>query len=319
MGGEIVMRQIQLFESKSHSARISDKIIISPIPYMGNKKKLINKGLVSMFPNKINRFVDLFAGSGIVSMNTKADKIILNDIDSHLMELYSLFRKHSADEIISHIENRIRQFGLAPESTKRNAYHDKEKIKQYKQGYVKLREEYNRSKSVFDFCTLMFFSFSQQFRFNTDGDFNMPCGNDYFSEYQKEGIINGCNFFHNQNVEIFNIDFKDFDISSLTQSDYVYMDPPYFITLTVYTENRNGYAGWSETDEKALYQLCEQLNERNIKFGMSNVFRNKGQVNKNLIDWSRYNHFHVHRFLAHTYSACGKGNSMAEEVFITNY
>ncbi len=313
------MHSMRLFDSKSHSARISDKIIISPIPYMGNKKKLINKGLVNMFPNRINTFVDLFSGSGIVSMNTRANKIIMNDIDHHLIELYSLFREHTADEIILHIENRIRQFGLAPESTKRYIYHHREKIERYKQGYVKLRNEYNSSKSVFDFCTLMFFSFSQQFRFNADGDFNMPCGNDYFSDYQRKAIINGCDFFHNRNVEIFNIDFKDFDIDSLTESDYVYMDPPYFITLAVYTEGRNGYSGWSEADEIALYQLSEQLNERNIKFGMSNVFRSKGKVNQNLIDWCRYNHFHVHRFSTHTYSACGKGNSMAEEVFITNY
>lgn len=83
------------------------------------------------------------------------------------------------------------------------------------------------------------------------------------------------------------MDFKDFDIDSLTESDYVYMDPPYLITLAVYTEERNGYAGWSEADEKTLYQLCEQLNERNIKFGMSNVFRNKGRVNQNLIERER--------------------------------
>lgn len=40
---------------------------------MGNKKRLINKGLIKMFPNNINTFVDLFAGSGIVSMNTRAN------------------------------------------------------------------------------------------------------------------------------------------------------------------------------------------------------------------------------------------------------
>ncbi|MCM1226372.1 MAG: Dam family site-specific DNA-(adenine-N6)-methyltransferase [Clostridium sp.] len=272
-----------------------------------------------MFPNKINTFVDLFAGSGIVSMNTKADHIILNDIDTHLIELYRLFKEYSADEILQHIDNRIEQFGLATESTKRNVYQNTEKIKQYKSAYINLRNEYNTTKSVFDFCTLMYFSFSQQFRFNADGDFNMPCGNDHFSDYQKQAVIDGCDFFHDQNVEIMNVDFRDFDISSLTESDYVYIDPPYLITLAVYTEGRNGYAGWSETDENALYRLCESLNERNIKFGMSNVFCNKVKTNQSLIDWSKYNHFYVHNFSSHTYSACGKGNSMAEEVFITNY
>lgn len=313
------MHSIQLFESKSYSAINSDRIISSPIPYMGNKKRLINKGLIRMFPNNINTFVDLFAGSGIVSMNTRANKIILNDIDSHLIELYYLFQKHSADEIILHIEKRIHQFGLAPESTKRYIFTDKEKIDQYKRGYIKLRDEYNKSKSVFDFCTLTYFSFSQQFRFNANGNFNMPYGNDYFSDYHRKAIINGCDFFNKNNVEIFNLNFKEFDISKLTSSDFVYLDPPYLITLAVYNENRNGYVGWSESDENYLYQLCESLNERNIKFGMSNVFSNKSKTNQNLIDWSICNNFHVHRFSAHTYAVCGKGNSMTEEVFITNY
>ena len=41
---------------------------------MGNKKKLINKGLVELFPSNINMFIDLFAGSSIVSMNVVANK-----------------------------------------------------------------------------------------------------------------------------------------------------------------------------------------------------------------------------------------------------
>ena len=313
------MKAIKLFESNSFSAVKSDKTIVSPITYMGNKKRLIDNGLISMFPKKIHTFIDMFSGSGIISMNTNADKIIMNDIDTHLIELYELFKTHTAECIIEHIEKRIQEFGLATETTKRYVYKDMDKIQQYKDGYIRLRDHYNQNKNILDFCTLMYFSFSQQFRFNSDGDFNMPCGDDYFSENQREGIINGCDFFHSNDVMITNLDFKQFDTSKLTNKDFVYFDPPYFITLAVYTENRNGYAGWSEEDENALYQLCESLNSRGIRFGMSNVFRNKGKANQKLIDWCQEHHFNIHRFHFHTYSACGKGNSMAEEVFITNY
>lgn len=313
------MRSIKLFESNSTSAVKSDKTIISPIPYMGNKKRLINNGLISMFPRGIHTFVDLFSGSGIVSMNIRADRIIMNDIDTHLIELYELFKSHTAEYIIQHIESRIQEFGLSKETTRRCAFKDFEKINQYKEAYIKLRNKYNQEKSTLDLCTLMYFSFSQQFRFNSDGDFNMPCGDDYFSEYQKGGIISGCDFFHNNDVTISNLDFKQFDTSTLSTSDFVYLDPPYLITLAVYTENQNGYAGWSAEDEQALYDLCESLNTNGVHFGMSNVFRNRGNVNQTLIDWCKYHQFKVHRFHLHTYSACGKGNSNAEEVFITNY
>ena len=140
--------------------------IISPIFYMGNKKKLINKGLIDLFPSNINTFIDLFSGSGVVSMNTNAKTYILNDTDKNLIQLYNIFQDYSAEEIITHIENRIEEFALPKERTPRYSFKDKEKLEQYKNSYTKFRAFYNETKNPLDLYTLMFFAFSQQFRFN---------------------------------------------------------------------------------------------------------------------------------------------------------
>ena len=79
-------------------------IKISPIFYMSNKKKLIKKGLIDLFPKNIGTFVDVFAGSAIVSMNTTANQCIVNDIDNNLNDLYKLFRNAEPDFIINHIK-----------------------------------------------------------------------------------------------------------------------------------------------------------------------------------------------------------------------
>ena len=217
---------------------------------MGNKKKLINKGLIDLFPKNINTFYDLFAGSAIVSMNVEANKYFVNDIDYHLYELYAMFKVFSDDVIIRHIEDRIDEYGLARERTKRNEYKDKEKIEQYKAAYMKLRTEYNKYQgaNVLDFYTLMFYSFSQQFRFNSKGDFNMPCGNDCFSDKNREYISNGTKFFKQDNVKINNGDFQKLCVEELNKNDYVYLDPPYFNTTATYNENN----GWSEDDANTL-------------------------------------------------------------------
>ena len=284
---------------------------------MGNKKKLINKSLIDLFTKDINTFYDLFAGSAIVSMNVEANKYFVNDIDYHLYELYAMFKVFSDDVIIRHIEDRIDEYGLARERTKRNEYKDKEKIEQYKAAYMKLRTEYNKYQgaNVLDFYTLMFYSFSQQFRFNSKGDFNMPCGNDCFSDKNREYISNGTKFFKRDNVKINNGDFQKLCVEELNKDDFVYLDPPYFNTTATYNENN----GWSEDDENALYSLCERLNENEIKFGISNVFENKNTKNQKLIDWCDKNKWNVYTFDKFTYMACGKGNSNAKEVFITNY
>lgn len=290
-------------------------VIISPIFYMGNKKKLIKKNLIDLFPNNIDKMIDLFGGSAIVSMNTKANQYFINDTDEHLIELYNLFKNNKAEDIINHINMRIDEYGLARERTKRNEFKDKDKIEQYKKAYMSFRDYYNKNKNTLDFYTLMFYSFSQQFRFNSKGDFNMPCGNDCFSKTNEEYIKNGCNFFSGNNVFLFSNDFRSLKIDNLTDKDFVYLDPPYLNTTATYNENE----GWTIKDEEDLYDLCENLNNKNIKFGLSNVFANKGVENTKIIEWCDKNNWNVYTFDKFSYMACGKGNSNAKEVFITNY
>ena len=290
-------------------------VIISPIFYMGNKKQLIKKNLIDLFPNNIDKMIDLFGGSAIVSMNTKANQYFINDTDEHLIELYNLFKNNKAEDIINHINMRIDEYGLARERTKRNEFKDKDKIEQYKKAYMSFRDYYNKNKNTLDFYTLMFYSFSQQFRFNSKGDFNMPCGNDCFSKTNEEYIKNGCNFFSGDNVFLFSNDFRSLKINNLTDKDFVYLDPPYLNTTATYNENE----GWTIKDEEDLYDLCENLNNKNIKFGLSNVFANKGVENTKIIEWCNKNNWNIYTFDKFSYMACGKGNSNAKEVFITNY
>lgn len=291
-------------------------MIISPIFYMGNKKKLIKKGLIELFPSNIDTLVELFARSAIVSMNTKANKYFISDIDKNLVNLYKLFKYNTADIIIKHIWNRVNEFNLSKERTRRCDFVGREDvIEEYKKSYMNFRKYYNESKNVLDFYTLMFYSFSQQFRFNNKGEFNMPCGTDCFSETNEKYIQDGCLFFNKDNVCVGRSDFRTLNVDLLTKNDFVYLDPPYLNTTAVYNENE----GWTIKDEEDLYNLCEKLNERGIKFGLSNVFENKGIKNEKLIKWCETNNWNVYTFNKVSYTACGKGNSNAKEVFITNY
>lgn len=297
-------------------------IVISPIFYMGNKKKLVQKGLTDLFPKKIVNYYEPFAGSSVVAMNVSARNYYINDVDFHLNELYDMFSTYSPDKIISAINERIILYGLPKERTKRNVYHDKSKIEMYKSAYIELRNHYNNSThSVLDFYTLMLFSFSQQFRFNSKGEYNMPFGNDCFTKKNEGYIENGCNFFRNINVCHSNDSFDLFILSSdiCSQSDvFVYFDPPYLSTTATYNESRGTEYTWNEAWEEKLRRLCEDLTRQGIKFAMSNVFANKNFINKSLEEWCERNKFSVYHF-NHTYTSCGKGNAGTDEVLIMNY
>lgn len=282
---------------------------------MGNKKKLINKGIIELFPIDIDTFIEPFAGSAIVAMNTIAKKYVISDKDSNLYRLYRLFKENKASAIINHINKQIDNYGLARERTKRNEFKDKDKIEQYKTAYMNFRTDYNANKNDLDFYTLMFYSFSQQFRFNSKGNFNMPCGNDCFSELNKTYIHNGCNFFSKDNVKIGCNDYSRLNIDLLNINDFVYLDPPYNNTTATYNENN----GWNDKNEDNLYDFCQLLDDRKIRWAMSNVFENKNIKNTKLIDWVHKRNYNTFSFDKFTYMACGKGNGNAKEVLITNY
>lgn len=94
-------------------------MIISPIFYMGNKRKICEE-LISYFPKEIDTFYDLFSGSAVMSMNTNANKYVLNDIDNHVCELYNIFKRYNYSDIINHITRRIYEFDLPKERSKGN-------------------------------------------------------------------------------------------------------------------------------------------------------------------------------------------------------
>lgn len=290
-------------------------VVISPILYQGCKKKLIAKGLTKCFPSNIDTFYDLFSGSGIVSMNVKAKKYVLSDVNEHLFELYNAFKNLSSSKIINGIYERIDNYGLYRNDIKNYNVVCGVGIEEYKKGFIRLRKRYNQKHNIIDFITLMYYSFSQQFRFSSNGDYNMPMGNRPFGRVNENYIENGCKFFSSNSVKLRNKTFDTVSIDKIKKNDFVYLDPPYSNTSAVYNEK----CGWTKKDDKKLFRFCEELNKRGIKFGISNVFENRGKKNKHLIKWCEKNNWYVRHFPNVRYSPCGNGASSNDEVFITNY
>lgn len=64
----------------------------SPIFYMGNKHKLL-KQIIPIFPRECKNFIDLFGGSGVVSMNYQGtNNTIYNEFNPNIVGLVNLFK-----------------------------------------------------------------------------------------------------------------------------------------------------------------------------------------------------------------------------------
>ena len=277
--------------------------------YTGGKYKLLPQ-ILPLFPTEINTFVDLFTGGGNIAVNVNANKIIANDFEPHIIDIYKTFQKYEINELIKTIELAIQRFGLTIENA---------------DNFNKFREYYNKHiEDGYSFImpvmlyVLICYSFNHQFRFNSKGEFNMPFGKNrsQWNDTMKKNLINFHKAITEKNIIFTNKDFNELKVDKLTSNDFVYCDPPYLITCATYNEKD----GWNETHEKELLGLLDRLNMQNIRFALSNVLFSKGKTNDILIEWSRK--YNVHH-LDYTYQNCNyhtkDKDSKPDEVLITNY
>ena len=157
---------------------------------------------------------------------------------------------------------------------------------------------------------LICYSTNHLIRFNRKNEFNASVG--VTPRYIKEYIYNAY-----EPMKQVNISCKNYKEVPIKENCFVYCDPPYFNTLAVYNEKIE-YGGWTIKDDLELFDYLEKLDKRNIKFGLSNVFKNRGKTNEHLIEWCNKNNWEVYH-LDRNYRPFGKSNSNTDEVYITNY
>jgi DNA adenine methylase len=287
----------------------NNKNIKSPLNYTGGKYRLLNQ-ITPLFPQKINTFVDLFAGGCNVGINIKANKIIFNDNLTYLIELFQVFKNNNIEKIINHIENRINEFKLS---------------KTNENGYKEFRNFYNQNKITLDLFVLIAYSFNHQIRFNNSHEFNNPFGKNRssFNETMKYNLINFIVKLQENDNEFLNNSFENFNFSQLTKDDFVYCDPPYLITTGSYNDGKRGFKGWTEKEEIELLNILDNLNSQNIKFALSNVIQHKGKENILLKNWLKEQDYKINlidkNYSNSNYQTKIRDNNASIEVLITNY
>jgi len=282
------------------------KYIKGPLNYTGGKHSILND-IIPLFPEKINNFVDLFAGGLNVGININADKIFVNDHIPYLIELYSFFRDTDIDGLLQMIDSRISKYSLNQENV---------------EGYNNLRSYYNTNPTPLDLFVLVCFSFNHQIRFNNNMKFNTPFGKNRssYNDSIRNNLVKFCEKLKQGNYVFSTIDFRNFDFSQFTSNDVVYCDPPYLITTGSYNDGKRGFGDWKQEEDDALLELLDNLNDKGIPFFLSNVFYLKGMSNEKLINWSKkYNVIYIDK----TYANCSyhfkDRNAKTVEVLITNY
>lgn len=277
----------------------------SPLTYNGNKYRLL-KQIIPLFPERIDTFYDLFCGSGVVSLNIKSNKVIANDINTHLIEIFKEFQKYeNAEDLISDIDKIIKENNLSKEN---------------EEAFYEFREKYNKNQKPLDLFVLSKCAFNSLMRFNSKGEFNLACGKDK-NHYSKENSRQLRELFSKiKAINFTNKRYDEIDLNLLGKDDLIYVDPPYLHSTAIYNDNNRNGLFWNEDEDLKLMNFLDKVNDLGIKFAMSNVLLHKGKVNEPLEKWSKK--YKVH-FLNYNYNNLSYNlkdkNTKTKEVLITNY
>ncbi len=231
------------------------KLAAPVVKWVGGKRQLLNT-LKPLMPKKINTYCEPFIGGGAILFDIQPSKAFVNDINSELISLYEVIRDN-VDELIQSLQEHRNESEYFYQI--RDWDRDVEK-------YATLSKVQKASRMLYLNKTC----YNGLFRVNNSGEFNSPFGN-----YKNPNIVNAptlkavSNYFNNAEIYFYNGDYSNV-LNDISRGCFVYLDPPYDPISS--TSNFTGYTrgGFDRNEQIRLRECCDELNNRGIKFMLSN-------------------------------------------------
>lgn len=253
------------FSMKNKDMLINDKSV--ELTSLYNNIKYKNESFVSNLQALQNAWVSLenILDNNIEFFNTVYLKYKLNKIDkdklivnierfinnnktefksllsSNLLEHYDIFEKELLRNISAKL---IRMKDLEDKKgnlTKKDIY-DNFECGLKGSFYMFIRALYNKYDNSEYFYFIREYCYSSMFRYNSNGEFNVPYGG---ISYNRKNFQRKIDYIkskelqtHFVNTDIYNLDFEEFlDKIKLTENDFIFLDPPYDTDFSSYVNN----------------------------------------------------------------------------------
>lgn len=232
-----------------------NKLIRPVIKWVGGKRQII-KQIAPYIPPTFSTYYEPFLGGGAVLLALQPKKAVVNDINSELMNLYVVIKDNVEDLITD----------LKKHKNEADYFYQIRELDRQKDKYQNLTPIQRASRIIYLNKTC----YNGLFRVNKTGEFNTP-----FGHYKNPNIVNGAtlravsDYFNTAEIDFFCGDFAE-SLQKVKKDDFVYLDPPYDPLSD--TANFTGYSrgGFGQIEQIRLKELCDRLNEKKVKFLLSN-------------------------------------------------
>lgn len=233
-------------------------LVLPVLKWVGGKRQLL-KEILPLIPDDITTYYEPFVGGGAVLFSLQPKKAFINDYNIELVNVYKIIM-NNPNELIKILEE-----------------HEEKNNSEY---FYNIRQldrtsDYKKLSAVERAARILYLNktcYNGLYRVNQAGQFNSPYG-----KYRNPNIVNSPtikalhNYFNDNKITITSGDYKDSlkNIRANTKT-FVYLDPPYYplstsSSFTGYTDN-----GFGEKQQIELKNECDKLNNKGIKFLLSN-------------------------------------------------
>jgi len=237
-----------------------ERACVPPVKCQGIKTKLVPFLARSIAWHGEGRWVEPFAGSGVVAFSIAPPRAILAESNPHIVRLY---RGIQSGQITA---MRVRGF-LQREGAKLAVGGA--------EYYYEVRSRFNRNRDPLDFLFLNRSCFNGLIRFNKSGLFNVPFGHkpNRFAPAYITKIVNQVDrvsgLLKRTGWEVREADWRE-TLNDVSPGDFVYADPPYIARFTDY------YNQW---EDGATNDLLEHLDRISCGYALSTWSHNKYRRN----------------------------------------
>ena len=255
------------------------KILVPPIKCQGIKTKIVPFIKEKVARNENGIWIEPFVGTGVVAFNIAPQNALLCDKNKYIIALYQGIQNGTITS------QAVREF---------LEYHGAILEQQGALYYKKMRESFNQNGDPLYFLFLNRSDFNGMIRFNRRGEFNVPfCQKP--NRFSKSYITKICNQVENA-ASVMRGKSWEFKccawqeaFEKATESDYIYLDPPYIGRDTSYV---------GEWPESEAIQLAEYAHKTLANVCLSMWKENEFRRNDHLFDywsdftWHEQEHFY---------------------------
>ena len=269
------------------------------VKWAGGKRQIIDK-LKKYVPEEFGTYYEPFIGGGALLFDLAPKKAVINDINSELMNVYSVLCDEEKFKKMCRLLNTY------------EANHSEE-------FYYKIREK-DKNRNTFDMLAdytraartiyLNKACFNGLYRVNSKNEFNVPFRKKVaVNTYEGNNLITVSMYLTMNDVKILCCDFEE-AVKTAKKGDFIYFDPPYDSvngSFNNYTDT-----GFGKDEQARLARVYRECADRGCYVMLSN--HNTPLVNE------LYSDYNIHVIEAkRNINSNGSKRGKVEEVIITNY